>query len=564
MILQRLLEIVAEFEVTVDSHSQSIDPIPQRRYDRDRNKTMLTPVSNKNGDDDRLYDNNHQGYGGGDVGDDDIRGRASVLVLISSDGYVLLTKRSSKLRSHPGQVALPGGKQDPEDGNDHVITALRETYEEVGVDFRDQSGSIVSSGRQEDEFRRKTIHTQSQQASSEDLTQKVEQRGHNNQRLKLHIIGKLSPPVRSINNLLVTAIVACTPNVTASQLEAFISINEEEVSDWFWTPLSYFSPSVTGMPAPSPRQEYDIWWHNRVFTYRHYDYEYNRSMIIHDDHDVDDRSNKDRTEPTTAAENSTASSSCAVTSANGIATRSVSASTNRNMTFAITGLTAHILHELSAMVYYGKNDYDHRVDRELHGHLRRNYEYPNTDGPDDHHLNQQEDRKLQDSSPGRIHQPAHSSRLNQKSKTLDSKKVDHYYVLVPPSRSNKELAASAPAVLHQYDSYQQYISKGQSARKKQRLLIHPNDCTLRNVDVDNYIHSSALSTAIANSDDTTNQVQGQRHNQEQTQQRQQQRQQQYLFQIRTADNRICWTLAAASSAERTAWMERIQEMMKVT
>ncbi len=46
---------------------------------------------------------------------------------------VLLTRRADTLRSHAGQVALPGGRRDPEDVDD-VATALREAQEEVGVD----------------------------------------------------------------------------------------------------------------------------------------------------------------------------------------------------------------------------------------------------------------------------------------------------------------------------------------------------------------------------------------------------------------------------------------------
>ncbi|MGR3623190.1 CoA pyrophosphatase [Pseudophaeobacter sp.] len=60
---------------------------------------------------------------------------AGVLVAISlveDRPRVILTKRSSALKHHPGQIAFPGGKQDESDA-DVIAAALREAWEEIGL-----------------------------------------------------------------------------------------------------------------------------------------------------------------------------------------------------------------------------------------------------------------------------------------------------------------------------------------------------------------------------------------------------------------------------------------------
>ena len=60
---------------------------------------------------------------------------AGVLIAVSVFGdrpEILLTKRSSVLKHHPGQIAFPGGKQEESD-TDVTAAALREASEEVGL-----------------------------------------------------------------------------------------------------------------------------------------------------------------------------------------------------------------------------------------------------------------------------------------------------------------------------------------------------------------------------------------------------------------------------------------------
>ena len=56
---------------------------------------------------------------------------AAVLVAVQGD-RLILTKRASHLKHHPGQIAFPGGKVDEGDASPEA-TALREAQEEVGL-----------------------------------------------------------------------------------------------------------------------------------------------------------------------------------------------------------------------------------------------------------------------------------------------------------------------------------------------------------------------------------------------------------------------------------------------
>ena len=129
---------------------------------------------------------------------------ASVLVLVSSDLHVLLTLRSKKLKSHPGQVSFPGGKQDPSDGGDDIATALRETKEEVGLDYTNNSWQ--------------------ERRSDEGFA----------------IVCRM-PATEAIGNLCVVPIVALHSTKTWEELHREIKPNDDEVETAFWAPLSMFS-----------------------------------------------------------------------------------------------------------------------------------------------------------------------------------------------------------------------------------------------------------------------------------------------------------------------------------
>jgi 8-oxo-dGTP pyrophosphatase MutT (NUDIX family) len=75
------------------------------------------------------------GLKSGPVSFHDGKEQAAVLILLQDCGgetEIVLTERAMHMRLHPGEIAFPGGRCDPED-SDRWDTALREAEEEVAL-----------------------------------------------------------------------------------------------------------------------------------------------------------------------------------------------------------------------------------------------------------------------------------------------------------------------------------------------------------------------------------------------------------------------------------------------
>lgn len=146
--------------------------------------------------------------GDGRVLDDRVPAAAAVLVPLVERPHglqVLLTRRTSHLRDHAGQISFPGGRVEPYDG-DVIDAALREAQEEVGLPA-DRS----------------------------------------------QVLGAL-PPYATITNFIVTPVVALLAPPSVLRLDSF------EVAEAFEVPLQFLMT-----PAHHRRHAFDFLGQRREF-----------------------------------------------------------------------------------------------------------------------------------------------------------------------------------------------------------------------------------------------------------------------------------------------------------
>jgi coenzyme A diphosphatase NUDT7 len=133
--------------------------------------------------------------------------------------HVLLTRRPSTMKSHGGEVCFPGGKMDDEDDGDDVRTALRESYEEIG------------------------LHP-----------------------LNVHILSRMDT-IESKHSLCVTPIIGVVkPSELAEPIN--LTLNTDEVEKAFDVPLRHFCDSMNNCVSAE-----EVMWRGEKFTLRTYNYD---------------------------------------------------------------------------------------------------------------------------------------------------------------------------------------------------------------------------------------------------------------------------------------------------
>ena len=139
---------------------------------------------------------------------------AAVMVAVTDrpEPGVILTVRREDMRTHAGQVAFPGGRIDA--GEDAVVAALREAWEEIGLD----------------------------PAEAE-------------------VVGEIDP-YRTVTGFIVTPVLAVVMPDQA------LSPHEHEVADWFEAPLRFvLDPGNQQLKSAlfqgRERHYYEIVWNDR-------------------------------------------------------------------------------------------------------------------------------------------------------------------------------------------------------------------------------------------------------------------------------------------------------------
>jgi 8-oxo-dGTP pyrophosphatase MutT (NUDIX family) len=139
---------------------------------------------------------------------------AAVMIAVTDRAKpgVILTVRREHMRTHAGQVAIPGGRLDP--GEDAVTAALREAWEEIGLD-----------------------------PGSAEVVAEVD-------------------PYRTVTGFIVTPVLAVVPP------DQQLSPHEHEVADWFEAPLGYvLDPANQQLKSAlfqgRERHYYEIVWNDR-------------------------------------------------------------------------------------------------------------------------------------------------------------------------------------------------------------------------------------------------------------------------------------------------------------
>ena len=324
--------------------------------------------------------------------------RASVLVplfFVKGRPFLLLNLRSQKLKSHKGEVCFPGGKQDPEDKSDDIVTALREAQEEVGLD-----PALVKPL-----CRLRTLE--------------------------------------SVNHLCVTPIVGMIAQVNAVKL-VNLQLSEMEVEAAFWCPLEFF--------ATEPAEQFEVEWSQEMFVFRKYVYK---------------------------------ESPC-------------------GRVFSITGLTAHIAHEVAEL-----------------------YRLDSTSATTTTNVSESRDIPVSATTNSDVFLPlANTNSHLQSEQSGYLYKQERSTATNRPYWTRKFFWLTDQRVLHQYDSEEQGQKKAWSATKKNRLLLQD--------DVQVVFQDDDTDTGDDDSDPVK-----------------------HTFQVLVLDGRIDWVLAAATREERTRWKEAI-------